>query len=177
MTEKSKSQKLAEFRFSIIGNLLSSPPKRGEGINEFKKLAAKTWEQPISGKPVHYHWHTIESWYYDARNDQVNSIDALRPKTRSDKGRSRVLTEEVKTIIKDRYGEYKSWSYQLHRDNLVVDLENKSISPIPSYSTVRRYLQSIGKFKVKLNSNYNRSGYKNSRQKQEGKEIRSYENE
>ena len=177
MTEKSRSQKLAEFRFSIIGNLLSSPPKRGEGINEFKILASKTWEHPITGKSVSYHWHTIEGWYYDARNDQLNSIDALRPKIRSDKGRSRILTEEVKKIIKERYGEYKSWSYQLHRDNLAVDLRNRGIYPIPSYSTVRRYLQSVGKFKVKKNRNHNRAGYKKASQKQNGQEIRSYENE
>ena len=43
MTEKSSSQKLAEFRFSIIGGLLSSPPKRGDGVKEFKNLASKQW--------------------------------------------------------------------------------------------------------------------------------------
>ena len=177
MTEKSQSQKLAEFRFSIIGNLLSSPPKRGEGLKEFKKLAAKQWEHPITGALVSYHWHTIEQWYYDARNDQLNSIDVLRPKIRSDKGRSRSLSEEVKKIIRERYGEYKSWSYQLHRDNLAVDLKNRNISPIPSYSTVRRYLLSVGKYKVKRCRNHNRPGYKKARRAQDGREIRSYENE
>jgi len=177
MTEKSQSQKLAEFRFSIIGNLLSSPPKRGEGLKEFKKLAVKQWEHPITGELVSYHWHTIEQWYYDARNDQLNSIDVLRPKIRSDKGRSRSLSEEVKKIIRERYGEYKSWSYQLHRDNLAVDLKNQNISPIPSYSTVRRYLLSVGKYKVKRCRNHNRPGYWKAQRAQDGREIRSYENE
>ncbi len=177
MSEKSKSQKLAEFRFSIIGNLLSSPPKKGEGVSEFKKLAEKQWKHPITEELVSYHWHTIEGWYYDARNDQLNSLDALRPKTRSDKGRSRALTEEVKKIILERYSEYNSWSYQLHRDNLAVDLRNRSIYPIPSYSTVRRYLQSIGKFKVKKMRNSRRVRYKEIKHRQDSREIRSYENE
>ncbi len=177
MIEKSKSQQLAEFRFSIIGNLLSSPPKKGEGIKEFKQLSTKKWKHPITGTPVSYHWHTIEGWYYDARKNKLNPLDSLRPKSRSDKGVSRVLTEEVKKIIKDRYSQYTSWSYQLHKDNLVVDLKNKNIYPIPSYSTVRRYLQSVGKFKTKKNRNGNRSGYKRSLAKQKDREIRSYENE
>ena len=103
MQEKSQSQKLAEFRFSIIGNLLSSPPERGDGIQAFKMLAQKEWIHPIKKHPVCYHWHTIEQWYYKARQEKLSSLDALRPKERTDKGQSRVLSEEVKKIIIERY--------------------------------------------------------------------------
>ncbi len=108
MTEKSSSQKLAEFRFSIIGNLLSSPPKKGKLKKEFQRLATKMWENPITNEQISFHWQTIERWYYDTKNDQLNSIDVLRTKTRLDKGLSRILTEEVKKIIRDRYSKYKS---------------------------------------------------------------------
>ena len=177
MKEKSISQKWAEFRFSVVGKLLSAPPKHGELKGALKKLARTQWEHPISGVPVSFHWQTIEEWYYKAKNERLNTIDVLRPQIRSDKGRTRVLTEEVKRIIDERYEQYKTWSYQLHRDNLVVDLENKNISPIPSYSTVRRYLQATGKFKKKRDRNRNRVGYKKAEQKKEEQEVRSFENE
>ena len=177
MKEKSVSQKWAEFRFSVIGGLLASPPKRGELKGALKKLARTQWDHPTKGVPVTFHWQTIEEWYYKAKNEKLNTMDILRPQTRSDKGRTRVLTEEVKKIIDDRYNQYKTWSYKLHRDNLVVDLTNKNISSIPSYSTVRRYLQSVGKIKVKRSRNHNRPGYKKAEQNRENREIRSFENE
>ena len=177
MQEKSVSQKWAEFRFSVVGKLLSSPPKRGDLKGALKKLARTQWKHPIKGCPVTFHWQTIEEWYYKAKNEKLNTLDVLRPQTRSDKGRARVLTEEIKKIIDERYGQYKIWSYQLHRDNLVVDLKNKNISPIPSYSTVRRYLQSTGKFKQKRSRNRNRPGYVKAEQSREEREVRSFENE
>jgi putative transposase len=60
---------------------------------------------------------------------------------------------------------------------LVVELKKKNIGPIPSYSTVRRYLQSIGKFKAKRSRNQNKPGYKKALFRKENFEIRSYENE
>lgn len=177
MKEKSKSQQWAEFRLSVIGKLLASPPRRGELKGALKELAAVRWDHPLTGMPVSFHWQTIEEWYYKAKNEKLHTLDVLRPQARSDKGKSKVLTEKVKQIIRERYSQYKFWSYQLHKDNLEVDLKNRGISPIPSYSTVRRYLQSVGKFKVKASKNHNRPGYQKAKSVSDSKEIRSYENE
>jgi len=177
MQEKSKSQQLAEFRFSIIGSLLSSPPKRGEIIYAFKELSQKKWIHPHTNKPICYHWHTIEQWYYSAKKAKISPVDILRSQERSDKGVSRILSEEVKKIILDRYDEYQSWSYQLHQDNLIADLKKQNIEAMPSYSTVKRFLKSQGKFKIKEHQSKDRTGYQNSKKIQEGQEIRSYEND
>ena len=60
MNEKSNSQKWAEFRFSVVGGLLSSPPDSGELKSNFIKLSQKNWKHPISGDARKFHWGTIE---------------------------------------------------------------------------------------------------------------------
>ena len=107
----------------------------------------------------------------------MSPVDILRKQVRSDRGKSRAITEEVKKIILDRYTEFSYWSYQLHRDNLEVHLKNKKISPMPSYSTVRRFLQAQGKFKSRDSRNKNKKGYKKAQLRKENYEVRSYEND
>ena len=38
----------AQFRFSIIGGLLSDPPLPGELQQRLRELAEKTWQHPLS---------------------------------------------------------------------------------------------------------------------------------
>lgn len=177
MNEKSPSLKWSEFRFSVVGSLLSSPPIQGELKKCFKELAAKKWKHPTTGEERTFHWSTIERWYYKAKKEKLNPVEALQKQVRSDKCRSRVLTEEVKKIILDRYSEYRYWSYQLHQDNLVVDLKKRGIEAIPSYSTVRRFLQTQGKYKTRKSNNNNKKGYQKALQRLDTHEVRSYENE
>jgi putative transposase len=56
----------AEFRFGIIGGLLSAPPPRGKLDEEIEALACKTWTHPSSGEPTQFHASTIARWYYAA---------------------------------------------------------------------------------------------------------------
>jgi len=69
---------------------------------------------------------------------------ALRRKPRRDGGRQPAITHKLAEALQQQYKQHPKWSYQLHLDNLAVlaDLE-----PLPSYSTLRRYMQARGLLK------------------------------
>lgn len=164
-----------EFRFSVIGQLLASPPENLQ--EEIAKLAAKTWTHPITRVARKFSFCSIERWYYTAQKNNINPVEGLQKKTRSDKGNGRAITEEVKSFLQKQYGDHRYWSYKLHSDNINSILRQLKKDGHPSYPTVRRYLQSIGCFKEKYNRNKNRVGYQKSLFKKDHFEIRGYENE
>src|SRR5277367_2800958 len=57
----------ARLRFSIIGPLLASPPKRGELADRIATLAATPWKHPTSGEVLYLSGKTIEKLFYAAR--------------------------------------------------------------------------------------------------------------
>lgn len=64
----------ARFRFSVVGSLLSSPPRRGELRAALQALAAKTWTHPVAAREVRFSAVTIERWYYTARREQDDPV-------------------------------------------------------------------------------------------------------
>lgn len=174
---KSRQTLWAEFRFAAIGQLLSSPPPKGELKMAITELANKRWRHPtIPGQELQVSRPTLERWYYQALRDRSSPMEALKKRCRSDVGRSRKMSEEAKKILLDLYDNYQHWSYQLHRDNLQVALKSAGL-PTPSYSTVRRYLLSLGKRKVAKKKNRDRPGYQRSLEKRAHFECRSFENQ
>ena len=49
----------AEFRFGVVGSLLSAQPPRGELEHALQQLAAQDWTHPITGEPTRFHISTI----------------------------------------------------------------------------------------------------------------------
>ena len=171
---RSKSERWAEFRFSVVGSLLSSPPARGELRESLKVLSEQSWKHPISGEPTQYSLPTIERWYYRCMKEQGSPVEALKRKVREDSGRQRVLDKLLKEFILQQYKEHPSWSYKLHADNIQAVLEEKG-QPCPSYATIRRYMQSQGLFKEKRKRNHLRTGAIAARERIQNKEVRSFE--
>ena len=177
-TKKSSSELWAEFRFGVVGGLLSSPPAAGELQVVLKELAARSWQHPINGKPAQYSVPTIERWYYRAKCERGSAVEALRRKTRADIGVSRVLDEEVKSILREQHREHSSWSYKLHADNIKSALhERKLLIATPSGATVRRWMQSAGLLKTRAVRGHTRAGALAARDHYAATEVRSYENE
>jgi hypothetical protein len=58
----SAHERWAHLRFSVIGQLLAAPPPRGQLRFELERLAARTWQHPITGERVHFALSTIERW-------------------------------------------------------------------------------------------------------------------
>ena len=139
----------ARLRFSIVGSLLAAPPIRGQLKGELERLSDKQWLHPLSGKPEQFGFSTIERWYYQARASQ-DPILAVRRKVRSDAGRQKSLNPQLCTKLAEQYRAHRSWSYQLHVDNLAVVVElEPALGPMRSYSTLRRYMLAQGLRRIK----------------------------
>jgi transposase InsO family protein len=168
----------AEFRFGVIGGLLSAPPKRGELEAEIAIQARKTWTHPISGEPTKFHASTISRWYYTALSQPADLVGALRPKVRKDAGRHRArFGEAVWDVLAKLYADHPGWTYQLHSDNLTVlcEKEPKRLGPAPSYSTVRRHMKGQGWLRRRPRRNDDRPGAQRARDARSKRESRSWE--
>ncbi len=174
--QRARSRAWGEFRFSVIGQLLAAPPPPGELDAAIRELSEKNWTHPTTGNPRQFSFATIERWYYQALKNP-SPVEGLQKKIRSDKGRSRALSEATKEIIKEQYNIHKYWSYKLHADNVAAHMRQDKMERIPSYPTVRRYLQLIGCLKQKRCRSRDRDGYRKSQFKKDNVEIRGYENE
>jgi hypothetical protein len=62
----------AQLRFSVIGQLLASPPRKGALRSELQKLAE--WRHPATGEPVRFAASTIERWYYQAVRERLSVL-------------------------------------------------------------------------------------------------------
>ena len=55
------------------------------------------------------------------------------------------MTPKLRQALLAQYNAHKSWSAQLHHDNLAALAETRSeLRPVPSYATVRRFLAAHG---------------------------------
>lgn len=102
--EDKKQQDIALFRYRLI-----SPVLNETGICQmeyFRQMSKKEFEVPHLGKK-RYKVSALKSWLRGYRNC---GFDALKPKTRVDKGSSRKIDEELAKIIKERVESFTSLS-------------------------------------------------------------------
>ena len=99
----------------------------------------RQWRHPITGDPARFGFSTIERWYYRALKERRDPVGVLRRKLRTDAGQQPAMSEAVRQAVLAQYAAHKSWSIQLHHDNLVALAETRSVlKPAPSYATLRR---------------------------------------
>jgi putative transposase len=182
MTEQERSkrvhEKWATFRFSVIGLLLAAPPRRGELAGAIAALAERTWQHPISDKPTRFGFSTIERWYYRALKERSDPVGVLRRKLRADAGQQPAVSAAVRQAIIAQYAAHKSWSAQLHHDNLVALAEsNPDLLPLPSYATLRRFLKANGFVKRRRVTSRRTEGAERAEARFLDREVRSYEAE
>ena len=171
-------ERWARLRFAVVGPLLAAPPPKGELQQALLELAAKTWRHPITHRPATWALSTIERWYYRALHERRDPLRALERKRRKDLGRAVAMTEGLQARLVAQYQAHKSWSMQLHADNLaVLAAEDSALSRAPSYSTVRRYLRAHGLERRRLLGPRGSPGAKRAEERLEHREVRSYEAE
>ena len=172
-------ERWARFRFSVIGPLLAAPPERGELQEQLKSLTAKNWQHPITGQRVQFGLSTIERWFYTARNEKKDPVQALRRKIRSDQGGHPALSPKVCELLTAQYRQHPNWSYQLHVDNLAVLIEKEPTlgAAVPSYTSVMRFMKVHGLIKRPRRGPVNSPGAQATEHRIEAREIRSYESE
>src|SRR5437867_9373600 len=151
MNESPKSpvhERWAHLRFSVVGPLLAAPPARGELQAALETLAAKSWLHPITGTPTQFGVSTIERWYHQARRATLDPVGVLRRKRRSYAGRQPAVGESFRQTLLQQYAAHRGWSYQLHYDNLAAVVRaDAARGPLPSYATLRRFMQTQGLLK------------------------------
>ncbi|MGA7538748.1 MAG: IS481 family transposase [Steroidobacteraceae bacterium] len=174
--DPSAHERWAQLRFSVIGQLLAAPPKRGELQRELKALAARTWRHPVSGKPVRFGLSTIERWLRQARRENRDPVGVLRRKVRSDAGVQDSVSLAVREALRTQYAAHPSWSTQLHYDNLRARSErNATLKPVPSYSSIRRFFRSQGWRKRRRLTTRDTAGALRAEARLMSCEVRSYE--
>ncbi len=165
----------ARFRFSVMGSLLSSPPARGAIQTAIRSLAEKTWSHPVTGRNLHVAAGTIARWYYMARRQRDDPVGALRRAVRKDRGKIS-LAAPLAERLRLQYGDRPHWSHQLHYDNLVALVKaDPSLGRLPSYSTVKRYMQAHGLVKKPGIQLHERPGEARAERRRQTREVRSYE--
>src|SRR6516225_7984868 len=165
----------ARFRFSVVGSLLSSPPARGALKTAIHSLAAKTWSHPTSGRDVQFAPATIERWYYAARRGHDDPLGALRRAVRKDRGQIALAAALAQRLML-QHQDHPDWSYQLHYDNLAALVKvEPALGRLPSYATIKRYMQAHGLVKQPRFAAQQRPGQVRAEQRRQAREIRSYE--
>jgi putative transposase len=169
-------QRWAHLRFSIVGPLLAAPPARGELQAQLETLAAKQWLHPVTGQPVRFGVSTIQRWYYAARAERQDPVGVLRRKIRADFGQQPAVSAELARLLEAQYAGHRSWSYQLHVDNLrvVVAAEPPRYGRMPSYTTVMRYMKKHGWVRKVIRGKTS-AGAQRAQVRLESREVRSYE--
>jgi putative transposase len=171
-------ERWAQLRFSIIGQLLAAPPAKGGLRAALQQLAAREWRHPSTGAPVRFSVSTLERWYYCARNEQHDPVSVLRRKRRQDAGAQASMSTKLRQALLAQYDAHKSWSAQLHHDNLAALAETRSeLRPVPSYATVRRFLAKNGLTKRRPMTTRQTEGALAAAARLEAREVRSYEAE
>jgi transposase InsO family protein len=162
----------------VIGQLLAAPPAKGALRAEISKLAAREWRHPVSGEPVRFGASTIERWLYRARREHHDPVAILRRKRRQDAGQQDAMGAALRQALLAQYLAHKSWSAKLHCDNLVALAERQpELQPVPSYSTVRRFLATHGMHKRRPLTTRQTAGAMIAQVRLEEREVRSYEAE
>jgi len=168
----------AHFRFSVVGHLLAAPPPKGSLRTELKRLAARKWRHPVSGEPVRFGLSTIERWYHRARKERQDPVRVLRRKVRKDLGSQGSMSLAIRQALIAQYAGHPSWTALLHHANLVaLAEEHERLRPIPSYSTIQRFLKAQGLRKRRRLTSRQTEGAERAESRLAMREVRSYEAE
>ena len=171
-------ERWAHLRFSVIGQLLAAPPDTGELRAAIEALAARTWQHPTTGEPARFGFSTIERWYYRALRERTDPVGVLRRKIRADAGLQAAVGDAVRQAVVAQYAVHKSWSVQLHHDNLVALAETQpTLKPLPSYATLRRFMRANGLDKRRRITTRRTDGAERAEARIAEREIRRYEAE
>jgi putative transposase len=137
MDEEAK-KKLALFRFSLIAPLLNGTFFEATAKAYLEGICARVHNVPVYGAKE-YAPATIKGWLLDYRK---HGIEGLYPRSRSDRGNTRILSEEVQQYIMDA----KEFCPHRSAKSIYHELIAKGlISPEKiSLSTIQRFVKKHG---------------------------------
>ena len=132
--EGKNAASIAEFRFSIIAPVLQGLYNDASQTAYFKRIAEKPLTLP-DGSTVKYSPKTFESWLGKYR---IKGLDGLIPKERTDKGTSRVLSDEARAEIFQLKQEFP----RMNATQIYKKLVKEGIIPaMASVDSVQRFIR------------------------------------
>jgi len=133
MDEKTRN-KIALFRYGIISPLVVRGETTPQERRQFFRDASEKAYENIDGKYVHLSSDTIYRYYKSYRE---GGFDALRPKGRSDLGKTRKMDQDVISQIRYLHEEYPrlpcTMIYQKLIDNGTITKKEVSLSTVTRY--------------------------------------------
>ena len=89
-------RKIALWRYSILGPLVSARLEYGDRREHFLHAAQRLYDHPLRDRKVRVSPRTIEDWYYAYLSA---GVEGLEPRTRKDAKQSRALSPEIESIL------------------------------------------------------------------------------
>jgi putative transposase len=132
-------QKLALWRYAILGPLVSVRLEHGDLRELFLQAAEKRYEHPLTGKLVQISYRTMETWYYRYHAD---GLAGLTPRIRQDRGQTRKLEPEIVSLVIRAKREKPRRS--IRRIIRILERARKAKPGELSHSTVHRVLVRAG---------------------------------
>jgi transposase InsO family protein len=131
-------RKMALWRFSILGALVSARLEHGDRQALLNAAAARVHHKP-DGRLVELSARTLEDWYY---RYQKGGLAALQPQPRSDQGHSRAVTPAVAELVVRCKRERPRRS--IRRIIRMLERAKVVLPGVLSHSSVHRLLQAQG---------------------------------
>lgn len=134
----SKSEKIALFRYGLIAPLVLEVLPRGEMTRRAREIASHHYDIPFSNR-TSVCMDTLVHW---ALRYRKGGLQALAPRTRQDRGRSRVITSQLADLIErlKRENPHRTGTTLLRE----LALDSEPNSPPLSASTLYRFLKERG---------------------------------
>ena len=139
LTPRDHAERVALFRAELVGALARRTFEHGELMAALRALAAIAYRPPGSATTRHLAVSTLERWLYRYRR---GGLAALRPRPRSDRGRARALTSELRTLLLDVRREHPTASVPLILRTLVAD--GRLAPGLVSPTTIARLYRDAG---------------------------------
>jgi transposase InsO family protein len=137
MDEETRTE-TALWRLGVLGPLISARLDYGDRTNLFDEAAERTYETH-DGRRTRLKARTVEAWYYAYRS---GGFEALKPRRRSDAGRSRAISQQLAGLILAAKRENPRRS--IRRLIKMLEREGKVRVGQLSKSSVHRLLQAHG---------------------------------
>ncbi len=145
LSPKDHAEAVAIFRSEIIGGLTRRELDRGELHRELVAIAQQRWRAPDADHTRMYGVRTLERWYAAYRK---GGLEALRPASRSDRGRAQALTTEQRELLLDIRREYPFATVPTILRTLTAD--GRIATGAVSETTVRRLYAERGLDRIPL---------------------------
>lgn len=130
--KKSEAEQIALFRYGIIAHILHDINLKQ--TRYFKKMAQQVFDVPVYGRKK-YNWRTFQAWL---RTYRIQGFEGLLPKTRIDKGASRIIDEYLEKIIRQKFDRFPGLKVS-HLYRMLLE-EGHLQAGSPCENTLRKYV-------------------------------------